>query len=59
MNNGKVAAVQRGEEADSVCWLRYREKGEVIDQELVMVWLDALAAGRRMLIPESINTTGC
>jgi len=59
MNNEKVAAVQRGQDADAVRWLRYRETGEVIDQELVMVWLDVLAAGRRVPIPESVNTTGC
>lgn len=42
----------REREEDEARWKRYQESGQAIEQERVMRWLDALAAGRREPCPK-------
>ena len=37
---------------DEARWQRFQESGQAVDQERVMEWLDALAAGDRKPCPE-------
>ena len=37
----------REKQEDDTRWRRYQETGQAIEQEHVMQWLDALAAGRK------------
>ena len=45
-------AFLRQKEEDDDRWRRFQETGQAIEQQRVMQWLDALAAGREDSCPE-------
>ena len=45
-------AFLREKEEDDERWRRFQQTGQAIEQERVMQWLDALAAGRKDSCPE-------